>query len=165
MCVSNHLGYLDVLVLSARQPTVFVTSKEIEATPVLGDICAMAGCCFVERRSRRAAAGDRDMLSHVLRHHSLHLFPEGTSSNGESVLPFRSSLLAAAEQAGVMFIRLRYDMNRCAEDHFAFSQSARRFGLLVWRHGVCTAFPCFDDSGSDACRLVDLPSGHSNNRF
>ena len=52
LIVSNHLSYLDILVIASKLPTAFVTSREIEKTPFLGPLCRIGGCLFVERRSR-----------------------------------------------------------------------------------------------------------------
>lgn len=98
--VGNHLSYLDVLVISSQIPTCFVTSREIKETPFLGQICQMAGCLFVERRNkngiRREINEIRTGLSKGL---NVTIFPEATSTNGESILRFRAPLFLAAAQS------------------------------------------------------------------
>lgn len=109
--VGNHLSYLDVLVISSQISTCFVTSKEIKETPFLGQICQMAGCLFVERRNKngihREIAEIREGLSKGL---NVTIFPEATSTNGESVLRFRPPLFlsAAQSQQAVVPICLNY---------------------------------------------------------
>jgi len=99
--VGNHLTYLDVLVISPQVGACFVTSKEIKETPLLGQICQMAGCLFVERRSKSNILNEiselRDGLQVGL---SVAIFPEATSTNGEQILRFRRPLFMAAINAG-----------------------------------------------------------------
>jgi 1-acyl-sn-glycerol-3-phosphate acyltransferase len=99
LLVSNHLSYLDILVLSSLRPVVFVAKQDVKSWPVLGWFAAMAGTIFIDRE-RRTHVGritrtiEETMNSGLL----VVLFPEGTSSGGETVLPFKSSLLEPAVQ-------------------------------------------------------------------
>lgn len=99
--VSNHLGYLDVVVLASLTPTVFVAKKEVRQWPVFGGLAARAGTLFIDR-SRRAdvARVGQEFEPVVTAGLSLVLFLEGTSSDGRTVLPFRSSLLEPVVRHG-----------------------------------------------------------------
>ncbi len=100
--VGNHQSYLDVLVLAASCPTLFVTSEEIHEVPILGQLCELGGCLFVERRSRARLTAEVTQLSQALREsRNVTVFPEATSTNGESVLRFRRPLFLSAIQAKV----------------------------------------------------------------
>ena len=93
--VCNHVSYLDALVLFRHYPSLFITSVEIRETFLLGKLCDLAGCFFVERRrsKRDPETINREMGSMKQRltdGFSILLFPEGTSSNGSSVLPFKT---------------------------------------------------------------------------
>lgn len=100
--VSNHVSYLDILVLASLYPSSFITSMELRDTPFLGWLARLGGSVFVERRNRASLARDVEQIKQALCDgFSITLFPEGTSSNGEQLLPFHSSLLAAAEKIGV----------------------------------------------------------------
>lgn len=93
--VCNHVSYLDALVLFHYYPSLFITSVEIRETFLLGKLCDLAGCFFVERRLRKRDPQtiNREMSSMKQRlseGFSILLFPEGTSSNGSSVLPFKT---------------------------------------------------------------------------
>ncbi len=100
--VGNHLSYVDVLVLASNFPCSFVTSVEVRDTPVLGWITRLAGCIHVERRSREQLAEEtREMRVMLQAGIPIILFPEGTSSPGITVLPFRPALFQAAIDAGV----------------------------------------------------------------
>lgn len=107
LIVCNHLSYIDVLILAALKPACFVTSVEIKETPVLGQICQLAGCLFVERRSRQNLSKEVSELSSALKTDiPVLIFPEGTSTNGEEVLRFRRPLFQAAIDAQVPVVAL-----------------------------------------------------------
>lgn len=110
--VANHLSYLDILILSAKYPSSFVTSVEIKQTFFLGKLCELAGCVFVERRSRDNLGQEVQQLTSTLNNKiSITIFPEGTSTNGESVLRFRRPLFQSviASQVPVCPITINYD--------------------------------------------------------
>lgn len=95
--VSNHLSYLDILVLSSLMPVSFVAKKEVADWPFFGLLARLQGTAFVDR-ARGAAKRSGDRLSERLaQSRPMVLFPEGTSSDGQSVLPFRSALFSALE--------------------------------------------------------------------
>jgi lyso-ornithine lipid O-acyltransferase len=94
--VSNHASYLDIPVLGALLPTAFVAKAEVAGWPLFGLLAKLQHTVFIERRSMRAD-DHRDRLNdHLSMGQNLVLFPEGTSSDGLSVLPFKSSLFGAA---------------------------------------------------------------------
>ena len=100
LLVSNHLSYLDVLVISAVTPAVFVAKRDVKFWPVVGLLAQLAGTVFVDRRRRAAVGRVNDQIGDSLEQGGLVvLFPEGTSSNGETVLPFKTSLLEPAAQS------------------------------------------------------------------
>jgi len=95
--VANHLSDMDVIALQALRPSVFITSTEIQESPGLGSLAAFGGSYFVNRRSSIRLRRDLKGLENVIRQgFTVVLFPEGTSSSGEQVLPFRNALLASA---------------------------------------------------------------------
>lgn len=94
LLVSNHLSYVDILLLGSVVPAVFVSKSEVKDWPVFGWFSRVAGTIFVER-GKRADVGriSAEIAAHLRNGHVVVLFPEGTSSDGRDVLPFRSSLL------------------------------------------------------------------------
>jgi 1-acyl-sn-glycerol-3-phosphate acyltransferase len=97
LLVSNHLSYLDILVFSALAPCVFVSKKEVRSWPVYGWMARLAGTIFVDRnRSADAHQANLSMARTLSEGSVVVLFPEGTSSDGTAVLPFRAALLQAA---------------------------------------------------------------------
>jgi 1-acyl-sn-glycerol-3-phosphate acyltransferase len=109
--VSNHLSYLDIPVLASQAPGVFVAKKEIRSWPVIGFLCACMGTIFIDRTSRRDIPRVLERLEREMSFgEGVMIFPEGTSSNGTSILPFRPPLLeaAAASDVPVSCAALRY---------------------------------------------------------
>lgn len=111
LLVSNHLSYLDVIVLGGLMPCAFVAKAEIARWPVIGFLARAMGTLFVERENRRALGElNQRLAARLARGETLVLFPEGTSSAGERVLPFRAALLEPAAALGlpVRYAVLRY---------------------------------------------------------
>ena len=102
LVVANHVSWVDIFVLSSLLPSVFVTSVELKRTFFLGMLARISGCLFVERRSpsglRREIGSITGVLQNGIR---IVLFPEGTTSNGETVRAFKGSLFDTAIRAGV----------------------------------------------------------------
>lgn len=102
LVVSNHMSYLDILCISSVFPSLYITSVEVQRTFFLGLMARLGGSLFVERRSKSLLLKEIDRIASVLKDgFTITLFPEGTSSNGEKVLPFKSALFSTAEKAGV----------------------------------------------------------------
>lgn len=100
LVVSNHLSYIDPLVSYSLLPSVFVTSVEIQNTPLLGTLCEAAGCCFIERRSIWNIHNEMKQMADTLaRGHNVVFYPEGTTSDGSALLPFYTSFFQAAIEA------------------------------------------------------------------
>ena len=98
---SNHLSYMDVLLFSALGPCVFVSKSEVRRWPVFGILATAAGTIFVDRkRTRSTAEVNRQIENAMGSGVAVVLFPEGTSSEGATVLPFRSPLFEAAILSG-----------------------------------------------------------------
>lgn len=100
--VSNHLSYLDVVIYGSIKPFCFVTSQEMREVPFLGQLCEVAACAFVERRSKKNLSREVSDLTETLKNNgNIFVFPEGTSTNGEEVIRFRRPLFRSAIDAGV----------------------------------------------------------------
>ena len=98
--IANHQTYMDITVLASLWPCVFVSKAEIARWPVVGWMTKMAGTVFVERgRGGSAAAASVGMLAAAKVGLPVVFFPEGTTSNGEGLLPFRGGLIAEARVA------------------------------------------------------------------
>lgn len=99
--VANHSSWLDIFVLNARQRVYFVSKSEVARWPGIGWLAQATGTVFIERNPRKAAAQKEIFRSRIAAGHRLLFFPEGTSSDGKRVLPFKSTLFAAFFDAGL----------------------------------------------------------------
>jgi 1-acyl-sn-glycerol-3-phosphate acyltransferase len=111
LLVSNHLGYLDVFVFMSHLSCALVAKQEIRSWPVVGYLVKIGGTIFIDRNSRKDVLRINDRLEEAMqRGQGIIVFPEGTSTAGDQVLPFRASLLApiAASDRPVHFASLTY---------------------------------------------------------
>jgi 1-acyl-sn-glycerol-3-phosphate acyltransferase len=97
--VANHASYLDIPVLGALIPGSFVAKAEVASWPLFGFMAKLQNTVFIERRARHVDQQRQTLISHLSQGHNLILFPEGTSTDGQRVLPFKSSLFSAIEDA------------------------------------------------------------------
>ncbi|MGQ2920754.1 MAG: lysophospholipid acyltransferase family protein [Hydrogenophaga sp.] len=118
--VANHMSWLDILVMNAARPSRFVSKADAERWPLLGSLITGAGTLYLERGNRRAAMrvvhhmAERLELGDILT-----VFPEGTTGDGQALLPFHANLLQAAiaARAPVLPIALRFVRSDSGEPH------------------------------------------------
>ena len=111
LIVSNHSSWLDIFVISARFPAVFVAKSEIRSWPLIGLLCTRAGTIFIERGRRASARHAGRQLTSALREgRAVSIFPEGTTTDGLQVAVFHRALFQPAIDAGarVQPVLLRY---------------------------------------------------------
>lgn len=97
--ISNHSSYFDILILASLIQGSFVAKAEVEGWPLIGLLARLQSSVFIERRIA-ATRGARDRIERRLRAgHNLILFPEGTTSDGNRLLAFRTALFGFAEGA------------------------------------------------------------------
>jgi lyso-ornithine lipid O-acyltransferase len=102
LIASNHLSYLDILFYGATLPCVFVAKAEVRSWPMLGLLASLGGTVFLDRESASSAAEAARRMQDLLNSGVMvHVFPEGTSSDGSSVLKFYPSLFEPAIRAEV----------------------------------------------------------------
>jgi 1-acyl-sn-glycerol-3-phosphate acyltransferase len=98
LMIGNHTSYFDILVLSSAAKVSFVAKSEVQTWPFFSTLARLQQTVFVERTRRSQTGEARDQIrDRVLQGDALILFPEGTSSDGNCVLPFKSALMGAAE--------------------------------------------------------------------
>jgi len=95
--VSNHSSYIDVVVLGSLIPGSFVAKAEVNGWPLIGLMARIQNTVFIERRAVRARTQSNVLRDRLETGSNLILFPEGTSSDGQRTLPFKSSLFSIAE--------------------------------------------------------------------
>ncbi len=98
--VSNHLSWADILVIGALGPVAFVAKREVADWPLVGVAARLQRTVFVDR-ARRHQTGEAigAIVKRLMDGVSVVLFAEGTSSDGNRVLPFRSALIGAVDEA------------------------------------------------------------------
>jgi lyso-ornithine lipid O-acyltransferase len=98
LLVANHTSWADILIFSAATPLCYVSKAEVARWPFFGTLARLQRTVFVERERRSTTGQARDVIRERLTAgETLLLFPEGTSHDGNRVLPFKSALLGAAE--------------------------------------------------------------------
>lgn len=93
--VANHSSWLDIFALNARKRVYFVSKAEVAAWPGIGWLARATGTVFIERNPKRAKEQTELFEARLKAGHKLLFFPEGTSTDGLRVLPFKTTLFAA----------------------------------------------------------------------
>jgi 1-acyl-sn-glycerol-3-phosphate acyltransferase len=97
--LSNHLSYLDIFAQAALKPLRFTPKSDIKHWPVLGLLTDLSNPIYIFRDDKKRASNQaQEICQTILNGDSVMLYPEGTSSDGSRVLPFKSSLFAFIEQ-------------------------------------------------------------------
>ncbi|MBS0469968.1 MAG: 1-acyl-sn-glycerol-3-phosphate acyltransferase [Proteobacteria bacterium] len=98
LIVANHTSWLDIIIFSAATRVSFVAKAEVATWPLFSTLAKLQETVFVERTRRTATGEARDQIrERLLAGDTLVLFPEGTSNDGNKVLPFKSALMGAVE--------------------------------------------------------------------
>lgn len=111
LVIANHVSYTDILILSSVHPFIFITSLEMAANPVLGDITRLGGSLFTNRQKHTSLPQEINNFADALSQgFDLMLFPEGTSTNGITIKEFRKSLFQTSiiAQKPILPICVRY---------------------------------------------------------
>lgn len=111
LLVSNHISLIDIFVINAVLPSGFVSKSEVASWPLIGWMSRQTGTIFIERGNRRAAHHTQEnMIKALAAGGRLAMFPEGTTTTGEQVLPFHAALLQSAIDSAVPVhaLSLRY---------------------------------------------------------
>lgn len=119
LLVANHLSYVDVVALATQIHGVFVAKGEVAKWPLLGWSSRMIGTIFIDRDVKRSVPEALvTMQRHYTEGHSLVFFPEGTTSSGATVGPFKPALLefAIKNQLPVHYAAIRYRANNSSID-------------------------------------------------
>lgn len=129
LIASNHVSWLDIVVLSSVAPVSFIAKSDVARWPFFGSLARLQRTVFVDRDRRHATGGSRDEMRERLKAgDALVLFPEGTSGDGRSVLPFKSAFFGAAESPGVLVqpVTLAY------RGHRALPMTRRMLPTYAW---------------------------------
>jgi 1-acyl-sn-glycerol-3-phosphate acyltransferase len=96
MLAANHISWMDIHAINAFKAIRFVAKSEVASWPIFGWMARQLGTVFIRRDSSRHGKHIAGELGALLRHESVCIFPEGTSTSGSNVLPFKPNLFEAA---------------------------------------------------------------------
>jgi 1-acyl-sn-glycerol-3-phosphate acyltransferase len=100
LIIANHLSWLDISVLSTLLPLSFIAKSEVASWPVFGTFARLQRSIFIDRARRQATGAANAVIAERLgQGDAIVLFAEGTTSDGNRVLPFRSALVGGAREA------------------------------------------------------------------
>jgi lyso-ornithine lipid O-acyltransferase len=129
LIVCNHVSWIDIVVLSAVSPLSFVAKREVATWPLFGWLAKLQRTVFIDRERRHSTKHSRTELeARLAEGDRIVLFPEGTSHNGETVLPFKSSFFAAATapEIAIVPVTLAYKKN------YGLPLTRRNRGTFAW---------------------------------
>jgi 1-acyl-sn-glycerol-3-phosphate acyltransferase len=130
LLLSNHLSYLDVLVISSVYPTRFLAKSEVAGWPLIGWLARLGGTIFLERGNVGSSVRGVYQVSRLLRAgHQVHVFPEGTTTNGEALATIHPLFCVAAIRSERPILPLTVRVEEVQED----GQAAERpHEILAW---------------------------------
>lgn len=100
LILANHASWLDIVVITALTPAVFIAKKEVASWPLFGWLAKLQRTIFIDRERRhKTGAATKEIAQRLLGGDAVVLFAEGTSSDGNRILPFRSALIGAVHHA------------------------------------------------------------------
>ncbi len=124
LLVANHISWLDILVMHAARHCRFVAKAQVRRWPLIGTLATGGGTLYIERESRRDAMRVVHHMAEALRSGDiLAIFPEGTTTDGRTMLPFHANLVQAAisADAPVQPVALSFIDSASGEPSFAAS--------------------------------------------
>jgi 1-acyl-sn-glycerol-3-phosphate acyltransferase len=95
--ISNHLSYLDISILGSIFPMRFVAKSEVEVWPLFGFLAKLSRTIFISRKRSDSLDQKNKILKSLSSNEKVFIFPEGTTSDGNRVLDFKSSSFSALE--------------------------------------------------------------------
>lgn len=98
---ANHISWLDIVVIGSALPACFVSKMEVKAWPLIGRLATLAGTIYVDRAGKNLSAVQQAMRRCLREHNTLVFFPEGTTSAGETLRPFKATLFRVAVLEGI----------------------------------------------------------------
>jgi 1-acyl-sn-glycerol-3-phosphate acyltransferase len=109
--ISNHLTYLDGVILGSLFPVVFVSKLQVKSWPIFGWMTQLGGTVFVDRERKLKSVDSVKEIAGLLQNNiNILIFPEGTSTNGSQILPFQSIFFQAplSCSAGILPVTIQY---------------------------------------------------------
>ncbi len=98
LLVANHATYSDVFLIGSYVPVSFTPKREVRSWPVIGFLCVLADCVFVERKPSHMQEAREEMSAQLDDGKVVCIFPEGTTNDGIHIKPFKSGFFSLAEE-------------------------------------------------------------------
>lgn len=131
LLASNHISWMDIHAINAFKPIRFVAKSEVESWPIFGWMAKQLGTVFIQRGNSRHAIQVVSNMTKTLQTQSICIFPEGTSTEGHSVRPFKANLFESAviSHAPVYSLAIEY-FDRKTEQRTDIAAFVGEMGLL-----------------------------------
>lgn len=127
LVVSNHISWLDIPVIFSLKPITFVSATDIKTWPIIGMLAKISGAIFVDRNRKSSLLEVIQAMNHHFKNdkQSICIFPEGITSNGYQVLPFKSNLFQSAFESNKLLLPLsiKYKENNVITNRTSFHGS------------------------------------------
>lgn len=151
LVVSNHISWLDIPVIFSLKPITFVSTSDIKTWPIIGMLAKVTGAIFIDRKRKSTLPIVIQTMNEKFKvdKQSLCIFPEGSTSNGYEVLPFKSNLFQSAFQSNkfILPLSIKYKENNTFTNRVSF-------------HGSTTLFQSFKKiAGSNQIEVI-INIGH-----
>ena len=122
LMVANHISWMDIIVIQSIKPCIFVAKSDVASWPLFGWVAQMTGTIFIKRDKISDIKKALKKMKRRLIKRSVCIFPEGTSTNGRYLLPFKSNLFQSSidTQKSILPLCLRYEQKNTYTDKTAF---------------------------------------------
>ena len=122
LMVANHISWMDIIVIQSIKPCIFVAKSDVASWPLFGWVAQMTGTIFIKRDKVSDIKKALKKMKLRLIKRSVCIFPEGTSTNGRYLLPFKSNLFQSSidTQKSILPLCLRYEQKNTYTDKTAF---------------------------------------------
>ena len=122
LMVANHISWIDIIVIQSIKPCIFVAKSDVASWPLFGWVAQMTGTIFIKRDKISDIKKALKKMKRRLIKRSVCIFPEGTSTNGRYLLPFKSNLFQSSidTQKSILPLCLRYEQKNIYTDKTAF---------------------------------------------
>ena len=127
LIVSNHISWLDIPVIFSLKPVTFVSATDVKTWPIIGMLAKISGAIFIDRNRKSNLPEVIQAMNHHFKNEkqSICIFPEGVTSTGYQVLPFKSSLFQSAFESDKLLLPLsiKYKENKVLTNCTSFHGS------------------------------------------
>jgi 1-acyl-sn-glycerol-3-phosphate acyltransferase len=122
LIVANHISWMDIIVIQSIKPSIFVAKSDVASWPLFGWVAQMTGTIFIKREKVSDIKKALKKMKRRLTKRSVCIFPEGTSTNGRYLLPFKSNLFQSSidTHKSILPLCLRYKQKGIYSDKVAF---------------------------------------------